>query len=91
MRSSSIRLARMNRVSLALVSLALASMASAASAQDGQRKPKVIELEDIVIESEVQKPTAFYILNRSNLGYEVMDLRTSFLDEIVRSAQRDPF
>jgi hypothetical protein len=30
-------------------------------------------------------------LNRSNLGYEVLDLRTSFLREVVRSVQRDPF
>ena len=65
------------------------SLPLAASAQD--RQPKVVQLEDIVIESEVQKPTAFYILNRSSLGYEIMDLRTSFIDEIVRSAQRDPF
>ncbi|NLY93065.1 MAG: hypothetical protein GXY23_03460 [Myxococcales bacterium] len=87
MSSSSTKLWTMLRV--CLFAFALVAFAPAAEAQD--RQPKVIELEDIVIESEVQKPTAFYILNRSNLGYEVMDLRTSFLDEIVRSAQREPF
>ena len=46
---------------------------------------------EIRIEGRVQKPNAFYILNRSNLGYEVMDLRTSFVREVVRSVQRDPF
>jgi hypothetical protein len=76
---------------LTLVLVFVFVFAQGASAQDRERQPKVVELEDIVIESEVQKPTAFYILNRSSLGYEIMDLRTSFLDEIVRSAQRDPF
>jgi hypothetical protein len=66
-----------------------------ASAQDrgaaGKRKPKVIQLEEITIEGRVQKPNAFYILNRSNLGYEVLDLRTSFLRDVIRSVQREPF
>jgi len=81
--------------------LMLVAMASAAAAQQpaagagGRRNqrgaPRVIQLEEIRIEGRVQKPNAFYILNRSNLGYEVMDLRTSFVREIVRSVQRDPF
>ena len=65
---------------------------SSASAQDrNKRKPKVIQLEEITIEGRVQKPNAFYILNRSNLGYEVLDLRTSFLRDVVRSVQSEPF
>jgi hypothetical protein len=66
-----------------------------ASAQDAQperkRQPRVIQLEEIVIEGRVQKPNAFYILNRSNLGYEVLELRTSFLREVVKSVQKEPF
>jgi hypothetical protein len=65
----------------------------AAGAQDRKkpRAPKVIELEEIKIEGRVQKPNAFYILNRSNIGYEVMELRTSFVNEVIRSVRRDPF
>ena len=70
-------------------------LAGSAGAQDkgaaAKRKPKVIQLEEITIEGRVQKPNAFYILNRSNLGYEVLDLRTSFLRDVVKSVQRDPF
>ncbi len=63
-----------------------------ARAQDRRRgAPRVIQLEEIHIEGRVQKPNAFYILNRSNLGYEVLDLRTSFLKSIVRTVQREPF
>jgi hypothetical protein len=69
--------------------LALATVANAQ--QKPRRAPKVIQLEEIRIEGRVQKPNAFYILNRSNLGYEVMDLRTSFVRDIVRSVQNDAF
>lgn len=79
--------------SVAFAVTALAMFASAAGAQDRKkaRAPKVIELEEIKIEGRVQKPNAFYILNRSNIGYEVMELRTSFVNEVVRSVRRDPF
>jgi hypothetical protein len=72
---------------------ALAASAGSAEAQERKkpRAPKVIELEEIKIEGRVQKPNAFYILNRSNIGYEVMELRTSFINEVVRSVRRDPF
>jgi hypothetical protein len=78
---------------LVLVVLALFVLApSSASAQERRpRAPKVIELEEIKIEGRVQKPNAFYILNRSNIGYEVMELRTSFVQEVVRSVRKEPF
>lgn len=76
----------------------VAVLGAAASASAQQRAgarpraaPRVIQLEAITIEGRVQKPNAFYILNRSNLGYEVLDLRTSFVREIMRSVQREPF
>ena len=77
-------------VGLALLFVAVST--SAALAQGGKkRQPRVIQLEEIVIEGRVQKPNAFYILNRSNLGYEVLELRTSFLRKVVRSVQKEPF
>lgn len=69
-----------------------AAVASSAEAQSSRgRQPTVIQLDEIRIEGRVQKPNAFYILNRSNLGYEVLDLRTSFVREVVRSVQDEPF
>jgi hypothetical protein len=59
-------------------------------AQD-DKDSNVIELEEMVVEGRVQKPNAFYILNRSNLGYEVFDLKTSFVQEIVKSVEEDEF
>jgi hypothetical protein len=78
-------------VSIAVVLIA-ASWASPGWAQEQKKlRPRVIQLEEIVIEGRVQKPNAFYILNRSNLGYEVLELRTSFLREVVKSVQEEPF
>ncbi len=74
---------------LALVLFAGSTTALAQGPQ--KRQPRVIQLEEIVIEGRVQKPNAFYILNRSNLGYEVLELRTSFLRKVVRSVQKEPF
>jgi hypothetical protein len=72
--------------------LALALWVSTASTADAQRRqPRVIQLEEIKIEGRVQKPNAFYILNRAQLGYEVLDLRTSFIREIIRSVRDEPF
>ncbi|MDW8246606.1 MAG: hypothetical protein RMJ84_08505 [Sandaracinaceae bacterium] len=66
--------------------------ASTAYAQArGRASPRVIQLEEFKIEGRVQKPNAFYILHRSSLGYEILDLRTSFVREIIRSVQREPF
>lgn len=56
-----------------------------------RRAPRVIQLDEIHIEGRVQKPNAFYILNRSSIGYEVLDLRTHFTREVVRSVQDEPF
>jgi len=76
----------------ALLALTLAGPVSTAAAQpQGGGGPKVIQLEEIRIEGRVQKPNAFYILNRSNIGYEVMDLRTRFVREVIKSVQKKPF
>lgn len=70
--------------------LGLALFATSAQAEP-KKAPRVIQLEEIRIEGRVQKPNAFYILNRSNIGYEIVDLRTSFLKDVVRSVRKEPF
>lgn len=82
----------LRELAIAIACVCMFACATRASAQQKPRRaPKVIQLEEIRIEGRVQKPNAFYILNRSNLGYEVMDLRTSFVRDIVRSVQSDSF
>jgi hypothetical protein len=72
--------------------LSLLAIPSSVEAQSRPRgAPRVIQLDEFRIEGRVQKPNAFYILNRSSIGYEVLDLRTSFTREILRSVQDEPF
>lgn len=58
-------------------------------------KPKgprrVIRIEETRIEGRIQKPQAFYILQRSSLNFESLALKKSFLPKIVRSVERRPF
>lgn len=77
-------------LSAALVMLSV-SMPAAAQRARARRGPRIIRLEEIVVEGRVQKPNAFYILERSSLGFEVLELRTSFVREVVRSVERQPF
>jgi hypothetical protein len=91
MRTNISRMRLLASCTAALLGLAFACTSGAAAQEKQRRAPKVIQLEEIKIEGRVQKPNAFYILNRSNLGYEVLDLRTSFLRDIVRSVQSEPF
>jgi hypothetical protein len=54
-------------------------------------KRKVIRLEAIKVEGRIQKPQAFYILQRSNLNFEGLDLKQSFIPKIIESVEKDPF
>jgi len=67
----------------------VAGAASVAHAQppDGSR---VIEIDPIVVHGRRQAPAAFYVLHRSSLGYEVTDLRSSFVRRIVESVRQPP-
>ena len=76
---------------LLALTLVAVSMTTVLAQGAKKRQPRVIQLEEIVIEGRVQKPNAFYILNRSNLGYEVLELRTTFLRKVIRSVQKEPF
>lgn len=76
---------------IVVIGLATIAIRPADAQEKRKRAPKVIQLEEITIEGRVQKPNAFYILNRSNIGYEIMDLRTSFLSKVVSAVNDEPF
>lgn len=54
-------------------------------------KKKVIRLETITVEGRIQKPQAFYILQRSNLNFDELERSESFLPKVVKSVEKDPF
>lgn len=52
---------------------------------------KVIKLEAITIEGRIQKPQAFYILQRSSLNFEELNRTESFIFKVTTSVEREPF
>ena len=52
---------------------------------------KVIRLDTLTVEGRIQKPEAFYVLPRSNLSFDELQKTESFVPQIEKSAQRDPF
>ncbi len=52
---------------------------------------KVIRLEAIKVEGRIQKPQAFYILQRSNLRIGDDKPEASFIPKIIESVEEQPF
>ncbi len=72
--------------------LALAwSSPAFAQAQPAKKKSGVIRIDDITVEGRIQKPQAFYILQRSKLNYQGADRAATFLPRISKSLENDPF
>jgi hypothetical protein len=55
------------------------------------RKRRVIRLEAITVEGRIQKPQAFYILQRSNLSFGELSEPEGFLPKILKSVEKEPF
>lgn len=72
---------------------ALSAVAPPAEAQDRpRRRPRrVIQITELVVEGRIQKPQAFYILQRSNLNFEGLELKNSFVPKIIKSVEGAPF
>jgi hypothetical protein len=75
-----------------LLALLLMIAAVPALAQDsGTKKKKVIRLDALTVEGKIQKPQAFYILQRSNLNFEELNKPESFKEKVVQSVDKQPF
>lgn len=68
-------------------------LATAAQAQDGQpaKKKKVIRLDAITVEGRIQKPQAFYILQRSTLNFDELNRAETFIPKVEKSVEKDVF
>jgi hypothetical protein len=76
---------------LLLPALALAQAPAPAPAQPKPARKRVIRLDAKTIEGRIQKPQAFYILQRSQLNFEELNRTDSFLPKVVKSVEKDPF
>lgn len=83
----------LRHVTAALGILAGLLVVSSARAEGPAPKapPRVIELEEMVIEGKVAKPQVFYVLGRSRVEYENLKMQRVFVDRIVSGAKKNPF
>jgi hypothetical protein len=95
----------MKRVLLGLVMCCAAAPAFAqeGGGEEGGAAPKVkVErtasgqkifriTEGIVVEGRIQKPNAFYVLQRSNIDYDWETLKQDFMPKILQATSKHPF
>jgi len=77
-----------------LLLLAAAPVAAQDTSKDASKEPKkkkVIRLDAITVEGQIQKPQAFYILQRSNLNFDELNKAESFTPKVVKSVEKEPF
>jgi hypothetical protein len=65
-------------------------LAMPALAQEAKKK-KVIRLDALTVEGKIQKPQAFYILQRSNLNFDDLSHPESFVPKVVQTVDKQPF
>ena len=88
-------------VALALPSLAPSNAIAQQAGTDAAPKVKVERsasgqkifriTEGIVVEGRIQKPNAFYVLQRSSIDYDWDSLKQDFLPKILQAASHHPF
>ena len=65
------------------------AMAAVPRAQAAPKK--VLRIQAVKVQGQLQKPQAFYILQRSNLNFEGMDAKQTFIPRIIQSVDDKPF
>lgn len=52
---------------------------------------RVIRISDVKIVGRIQKPQAFYVLNRAPLNYEGFKRKESFVKKVINAVKKTPF
>jgi hypothetical protein len=71
--------------------LAFIALVLLASVSFAQKKKKVIRLDALTVEGRIQKPQAFYILQRSQLNFDELNRAESFIPKVEKSVEKDAF
>ncbi len=67
------------------------ALLAAAPAFAQAKKKKVIRLDALTVEGRIQKPQAFYILQRSQLNFDELNRAESFIPKVEKSIEKDAF
>ncbi|MFZ9886447.1 MAG: hypothetical protein ACO3JL_03000 [Myxococcota bacterium] len=57
----------------------------------GLAQRQKITLDELVIEGNIQKPQAFFILPRTNLNFDDLQRREDLKSRILKSVEKEPF
>ena len=81
------------RIACIILYVGLAAWPFHASSQgrSGARAPKEIQIDAVTVEGKVQKPEAFFFLQRSKLNFDGLEPKKSFLPLIIKSVDKPPF
>lgn len=71
--------------------LAPAAFAQESGQPANAKKKKVIRLDAITVEGRIQKPQAFYILQRSTLNFDELNRAETFVPKVEKSVEKDSF
>ena len=82
---------RISRRALLVVAFAIATIATVGLADQARAQRKKITLDDLVIEGNIQKPEAFFILPRTNLNFADLERREDLKARIIKSVEKEPF
>ena len=77
-----------------ILGFALLVLAQPALAQDKKRdkgKGRLIQIDALKVEGQIQKPEAFYILQKGDVNFKGLEPKKSFLQEILLSVEKEPF
>jgi hypothetical protein len=80
----------MRWVLVVAVTLCAGALAQA-PAGGAPKKKKVIRLDAITVEGRIQKPQAFYILQRSTLNFDELNRAETFVPKVEKSVEKDSF
>ncbi|MCU0699872.1 MAG: hypothetical protein MUC96_25475 [Myxococcaceae bacterium] len=82
---------RAMRTVVMVVVLAASAALAQAPAGGAPKKKKVIRLDAITVEGRIQKPQAFYILQRSTLNFDELNRAETFIPKVEKSVDKDAF
>lgn len=75
-----------------MIGALMAMVATTAVAQSKKKgRGRVIKIEAVTVEGKIQKPEAFYILQRSELNFRGLEPKKSFIPLIIKSVESEPF
>lgn len=75
---------------LAFPALAQAPAGTGAGAPQAKKK-KVLRLDVMTVEGRIQKPQAFYILQRSSLNFDELNRAETFVPKLEKSVEKAAF